>query len=161
MNKWINIVSHDQPFYKIVPLLNIKETLKSFSWASIFRLFVYFYEIYLGVEWITQTLPPLHKSDSLSFSHVAIRLSIFFLSPHMASTWCIQSELFSRSPVSHSWNSKNPKNGNRKKLEKCQISRNVFLCFAHKSAVWAQFSRNDSSVLHVASIGVAQSLELN
>ena len=48
-----------------------------------------------------------------------------------------------------------PKNNNRKKLREYQISRNVFLCFTHKAAVSAMFSRNNLSP-HVASSGEAQ-----
>lgn len=146
MNKWINIVSQEQPFYNIFEgSAYHKRKIK----AIITYPYIFSWKL-SGARMDTSQI------SNLWIGHVAIRLFIFFCHPIVASTGSIQSELFSRNPVSHSWNTKNFHSGKRKKLEEYQISRNVFLCFTHKSEIWAEFIVNSISLLQVASFWVIQ-----
>lgn len=102
-----------------------------------------------------QALSPSRESDFQSLSHVPVRLTVFFLSPHcgfylilIPSVWAFQDR-----SVLRNWKSKNPNNWQGGETRRIS---DFWLC---KSAIWAECSRNSWSLFHVASAGIAQKPE--
>lgn len=92
--------------------------------------------------------------SNLSVGHVAVRLSVYIFLWLLLDPFSLS---FSGGAQCHIIERlKNPNSGKRKKLEEYQVSRNGFLCFTHESAIWAEFSRNNISLLQVASPWVTQ-----
>lgn len=108
-----------------------------------------------GARMDHQALSPSRESDFQSLSHVPVRLTVFFLSPHcgfylilIPSVWAFQDR-----SVLRNWKSKNPNNWQGGETRRIS---DFWLC---KSAIWAECSRNSWSLFHVASAGIAQKPE--